>query len=57
MLLPAAFALGALLGWQRAGRRGGDRLDQLQYAAAHGILFVLVDAGRRRSSPERLGLV
>ena len=33
MLLPTAFVLGALLGWQRAGRRGGDRLDKLQYAA------------------------
>ncbi len=41
MLLPAAFLLGALLGWQRAVRRGGDRLDKLQYAAVHAILFVL----------------
>ncbi len=42
MLLPVAFALGALFGWYRAGRRGGDRLDRLQYAAVHGILFLLV---------------
>ncbi len=42
MLLPIAFALGALFGWHRARRRGGDRLDQLQYAAAHGILFTLI---------------
>jgi prolipoprotein diacylglyceryltransferase len=42
MLLPIAFVLGAALGWHRARRRGGDRLDQAQYAAAHGILFVLV---------------
>jgi hypothetical protein len=43
MMLPlVAFILGALLGWRRAVARGGDRLDQLQYAAAHGILFVLV---------------
>ena len=42
MLLPLAFVLGALLGWRRAARRGGDRLDMLQYAAVHGILFVLV---------------
>lgn len=41
MLLPIAFALGALLGWRRALRRGGDRLDQMQYAAVHGIAFVL----------------
>jgi hypothetical protein len=42
MLLPVAFALGALFGWRRAARRGGDRLDRLQYAAAHGFLFTLV---------------
>lgn len=42
MLLPLAFALGALLGWRRAAARGGDRLDKLQYAAAHGILLALV---------------
>ena len=30
------------VGWRRAVRRGGDRLDKLQYAAVHGILFVLV---------------
>lgn len=41
MLLPAAFLLGALLGWQRAVRRGGDRLDKLQYAAVYAIVFVL----------------
>jgi hypothetical protein len=27
---------------QRAARRGGDRLDQWQYAAVHGIIFALV---------------
>jgi hypothetical protein len=42
MLLPIAFALGALLGWHRARRRGGDRLDRIQYAAAHGILVLLL---------------
>ncbi len=42
MLLPIAFALGALLGWFRAARSGGDRLDRLQYAAAHGIAFLLL---------------
>jgi phosphate/sulfate permease len=41
MLIVAAFGLGALIGWQRAARRGGDRLDQLQYAAVHGIAFTL----------------
>lgn len=42
MLLFAAFVLGALFGWRRAAVQGGDRLDMLQYAAVHGILFVLV---------------
>lgn len=42
MLLLIAFVLGALFGWRRASRRGGDRLDRLQYAAAHGIAFTLV---------------
>lgn len=42
MLLPLAFVLGALIGWRRAVRRDGDRLDRLQYAAAHGILLVLL---------------
>jgi hypothetical protein len=56
MLLPAAFVLGALLGWHRAGRRGGDRLDKLQYAAAHGILFVLVTLAATILA-RRLGLI
>ena len=41
MLIAAAFVLGALLGWRRAVRRGGDRLDQLQYAAVHAIALTL----------------
>lgn len=42
MILPIAFLIGALIGWVRASRRGGNRLDKLQYAAAHGIALVLV---------------
>lgn len=42
MLLPIAFVLGAILGWFRAAQAGGDRLDRLQYAAAHGIGFLLI---------------
>lgn len=42
VLLVVIFLVGAALGAYRAGRRRGDRLDKLQYAAAHGILFVLV---------------
>ena len=56
MLLLLAFALGALVGWRRAARRGGDRLDMLQYAAAHGILFVLVTLVAT-IAVERFGLV
>lgn len=42
MLILAATLLGAILGWHRAARAGGNRLDQLQYAAAHGIAFCLL---------------
>ena len=42
MILPVAFLIGLAFGWFRAGRSGGDRLDQLQYAAVHGIIFALV---------------
>jgi hypothetical protein len=42
MLPLIAFLLGFAFGWQRARGRGGDRLDQLQYGAVHGILFALV---------------
>jgi hypothetical protein len=39
MLVLLAIVLGAVLGWRRAGARNGDRLDRIQYAAAHGIAF------------------
>ncbi len=42
MIFFAAIAIGAILGWYRAGRRGGNRLDKLQYAAAHAILFAIL---------------
>lgn len=42
MLIVLALALGAAVGWRRAAVRGGDRLDKLQYAAAHAIFFALV---------------
>jgi hypothetical protein len=41
ILLIASFVAGAALGWVRAGRRGGDRLDRIHYAAIHGIAFAL----------------
>lgn len=36
-LFLAAFALGCLLGWIRAARRGAGITDRIQYALAHGI--------------------
>jgi chromate transport protein ChrA len=41
LLLLAIAGLGAYVGWTRAARAGGDRLDRLQYAAVHAILFAL----------------
>ncbi len=42
MLLPFVFSLGFWLGWRRAARRGGDRLDRLQYGAVHAIAITLL---------------
>jgi phosphate/sulfate permease len=56
LVLVVAFALGMFVGWQRAGRRGGDRLDRLQYGAAHGIAFTLA-ALAVTILAERLGLI
>ncbi len=42
MIPVIAFLLGFAFGWHRARKRDGDRLDQLQYAAVHGILFTIV---------------
>ncbi len=42
MILPIAFLIGAITGWIRATKRGGNRLDKLQYGAAHGIAFTLI---------------
>jgi hypothetical protein len=41
LLMIAAFALGATVGWRRATARGGDRLDKVQYGVAHVIAFSL----------------
>lgn len=56
MILIIALASGAALGWTRAGRRGGDRLDKLQYATGHAIFFGLV-AFALTILAQRLGLV
>ena len=41
MILPVAFLLGGLLGWNRAAKRGGSTADKLQYGVTHGIAFLL----------------
>lgn len=41
ILFLAAFILGCMLGWYRAGRRGGNLADRVQYALAHGIPIAL----------------
>ncbi|NNU80266.1 hypothetical protein HMH01_07415 [Halovulum dunhuangense] len=41
MLPVIAFFLGFAFGWLRATKRGGNRLDKLQYGAAHGIGFAI----------------
>ena len=41
MLVVAGAVLGALLGYRSAGRRDGDRLDRLQFAAVYGLAFGL----------------
>jgi hypothetical protein len=41
MIYPIVFAIGAVIGWRRAGLRGGDRLDRIHYAAIHGIVLTL----------------
>ena len=42
MILPFVFLAGAAFGWYRAHRRGGQLLDKLQYAVAHGLAAFLV---------------
>jgi hypothetical protein len=42
MVVIASLILGAILGGVTAARRGGQRLDILQYAAGFGIAFCLL---------------
>lgn len=42
MLLTLVFIAGFAFGWHRARRVGGDRLDRLQYGAAHAIALTLL---------------
>lgn len=42
MIVIAGLVLGAILGARTALKRGGKRLDALQYAAGYGIAFALL---------------
>ena len=42
MIVIGGFILGAVIGGLTARRRGGKRLDILQYAAGYGIAFTLL---------------
>lgn len=42
MIVIAALVIGAFLGWRRAAKLGGNRLDRLQYAAAFAVILALV---------------
>lgn len=42
MIVIAGLVLGAVLGAVTAAKRGGKRLDLLQYAAGYGIAFCLL---------------
>jgi hypothetical protein len=42
MFMVPAFIIGALIGAWRAHRKQGNKLDMLQYGAAHGIIFFIV---------------
>lgn len=42
MIMIAALIIGALIGWRRAKAMGGNGKDIAQYAAVHGLIFLLV---------------
>ncbi len=42
MIVIAGFVIGVLLGLRAARKRGGNRLDMLQYGAVHGLIFALL---------------
>ena len=56
MVQIVAMIAGFALGWYRAGKRGGNRLDKLQYGAAHGIAFFILGLFLTILA-DRLGLV
>lgn len=42
MIILAAFLLGAIAGWFRAGKLGGKRADRIQYAIGFGMAFMII---------------
>ena len=42
MIVLAAFLLGAVIGWARARRLGGNRADRMQYALAHALALTVL---------------
>jgi hypothetical protein len=42
MLMVPAFFIGVLIGIWRAYKKQGNKLDMLQYGAAHGIIFFII---------------
>lgn len=42
MIVLIAFIAGFALGWSRASKSDGDRLDKLQYGFGHGMAIALV---------------
>ncbi len=42
MIVIAGFVIGVLLGLRAARKRGGNRLDMLQYGFVHGLIFALL---------------
>ena len=42
MIVIAAIVIGALVGWRRAARLGGDRRDRVQYATIFAIALAVL---------------
>jgi hypothetical protein len=41
MLVTAAFVLGFIIGWLRAKKMGGNRMDSIQYALVHALALTM----------------
>ncbi|WBU62860.1 hypothetical protein [Paracoccus aerodenitrificans] len=41
MIVIVCILAGLWLGWQRAGKSGGDRKDRWQWALAHALIFAI----------------